>query len=54
MANIVQKKEINELRQKLEKQVIDRIGEEGIFIIDKLFELIEGVYGGLIKFSNQT
>ena len=33
-----------EVRQKLEDQVVKRIGHKGKYLTDKLFELIEGIY----------
>jgi len=33
-----------QLRQKLEEKVTKRIGTKGKYLVDKLFELIEGVY----------
>ena len=33
-----------EVREQLEKKVVERIGKKGKYLTDKLFELIEGVY----------
>ena len=33
-----------EIRQDLETRVVKRIGRKGKYLVDKLFELIEGVY----------
>lgn len=33
-----------DVRKMLEEKVVDRIGKKGKYLVDKLFELIEGVY----------